>query len=141
MADTVYMGIDYGERRTGVAVSDASGLIASGRCCITGSGAKDTARQIVELAEAIQPKAIIVGYPVAADGGAGERCRAVDEFIAQLKELTSIPLEKQDERHSSAEARETVHAHGKKVTRKRREAGTVDMISAAIILQRWLDGR
>jgi putative Holliday junction resolvase len=94
------------------------------------------------LLEKLDVQGIVVGYPVAPDGGAaGERCAAVERFIAELAKRSELPLHRQDERESSAEARAIIHAHGKSVTRKRREAGTVDQIAAAVILQRWLDAR
>jgi len=140
MTDKIYICFDYGEKRTGVALSDASALIASGYRAFTASGPKVAAREALSLLEEILPQGIVVGYPVAPDGGsAGERCAMVDTFIAELTKRTNLPIHRQDERESSSEARAIIHAHGKSVTAKRRKAGTVDQIAAAIILQRWLD--
>lgn len=142
MADTIYMGIDYGERRTGLALSDATGSIASGYKTLAAIGATATARSVAAEIAATRPVAVVVGYPVSADGGTGgERCRAVDRFIDELQKQTELPIHREDERDSSAEARSAIHAHGKKVSRKRRAAGAVDVIAATIILQRWLDDR
>lgn len=140
MTERVYICFDFGDRRTGVAISDASGLIASGHSTFVAEGPRAAARQAAVLLDEIQPVGVVIGYPVAPDGGAaGERCQIVDRFIAELAKRTTLPLYRQDERESSAEARAVIHAHGKSVTRKRRKAGTVDQIAAAVILQRWLD--
>ncbi|HSG98445.1 MAG TPA: Holliday junction resolvase RuvX [candidate division Zixibacteria bacterium] len=136
------MGIDYGERRTGLALSDATGSIASGYKTLAAAGPAAAARAVAAEIAAERPVAVIVGYPVSADGGAGgERCRAVDRFIGELQKLSDVPIHREDERDSSAEARSAIHAHGKKVSRKRRAAGSVDVIAATIILQRWLNDR
>ncbi|MBN4076569.1 Holliday junction resolvase RuvX [Gemmatimonas aurantiaca] len=140
MTDKIYICFDYGDKRTGVALSDASALIATGRSSFNASGPKAAAREAMRLIKEILPQGIVVGYPLAPDGGsAGERCKIVDRFIAELGKRTDVPLYRQDERESSAQARAVIHAHGKSVTRKRRRAGAVDQIAAAVILQRWLD--
>lgn len=142
MTDTVYICFDYGDRRTGVALSDASCLIASGYTTFVAGGPKAASRRALELLEETVPQGIVVGYPLAPDGGStGERCGIVDKFITELAKRTSLPIHRQDERGSSVEAQAIIHAHGKSVTKKRREAGIVDQIAAAIILQRWLDAQ
>ena len=142
MAEHIFLGIDYGGRRSGLAVSDAGAKIAGGFKTVEAGSASEAARSIVsELAE-LSPEGIVVGYPIALDGGQkGERCRAVDRFIGELEKLTDLPIYRQDERDTSSEARDIVHAHGKMVGRKRTKGGVIDRIAATIILQRWLDER
>ncbi len=142
MTDHIFLGIDYGDKRSGLAISDASAKVASGLKTIQAGTASEAASSIVsELAE-LSPEGIVVGYPLAPDGGQkGERCRAVDRFIRELEKLTDLPIYRQDERDTSSEARDIVHAHGKKVGRRRTKGGVIDRIAAAIILQRWLDER
>lgn len=141
-ADHVFLGIDYGDRRSGLAISDASAKIASGFKTIQAGTASEAARTVASLLAELAPEGIVVGYPVAPDGGqGGERCRAVDRFIHELEKLTDAPIYRQDERDTSSEARGIVHAHGKSVGRKQAKGGVIDRIAAAIILQRWLDER
>jgi putative pre-16S rRNA nuclease len=137
--DSVYMGIDYGDRRTGLAISDASGTIAGGYKTINASSPKSTAELIRQEFAEIQPVGLVVGYPVAPDGGAGERCVIVDRFVAEMRKVTELPIYRQEERGTTQAAQAVIHAHGKKVTRKRKKSGALDQIAAALILQRWLD--
>ncbi len=137
--DTIYLGIDYGDKRTGLAISDAGGAIAGAYKTINASTPKSTAELVRQEFAEIQPIGLIVGYPVAPDGGAGERCFAVDRFIVELRKLTKLPIYRQQERGTTKAAQAVIHAHGKKVTRKRKKSGALDQIAAAMILQRWLD--
>ena len=137
--DTIYLGIDYGDKRTGLAISDASGSIAGAYKTVQAGSSKATAELIVREIAEVQPVGLVVGYPVAPDGGAGERCAAVDRFVNALKALTDLPIYRQQERGSTQAANDVIHAHGKKVTRKRKKSGALDQIAAAVILQRWLD--
>jgi len=137
MAERIYIGIDYGERRIGLARSDPTGLIATAyKTIINDSPVRVVARILDEIAS-LDAMAVIVGYPVAPDGGtAGERCRMVDDFIARLEKKYPGPVYRVDERGTSAEAENIIHKHGKKIGRKK---GRVDRLAAAIILQRFLD--
>lgn len=138
--DQIYLGIDYGERRLGISVSDASATIAGERRTVQVTSAQDAAQKIAEEISEIQPIGIVVGYPLAPDEGSrGERCRMVDRFIAALASRTELPIYRQDERESSSEARKMIHRSGKRVTRKTRLSGKIDQIAAVFILQRWLD--
>lgn len=137
MAEKVYLGIDYGERRIGLAKSDPTGLIASAYKTITVKSLNAALREIAEDIAKWQVSGVVVGYPVAEDGGDfGERCLMVDDFIQRLRKYYQGPLYKIDERFSSAEAEQTLHLFHKKI---RRDKGRVDRIAAAIILQRFLD--
>ncbi len=137
--DTTYLGIDFGDKRTGLAISDAGGSIAGAYKTINASTPKSTAELVHQEFAEVQPVGLIVGYPVAPDGGAGERCVAVDKFIIELQKLTELPIYRQQERGTTKAAQAVIHAHGKKVTRKRKKSGALDQIAAAMILQRWLD--
>jgi len=137
--DTIYLGIDYGDKRTGLAISDASGTIAGAYKTVQAGSPKATAQIILREFAEIQPVGIVVGYPVAPDGGAGERCAVVDRFIGELRAVTELPVYRQQERGTTRAAEDVIHAHGKKVTRKRKKSGALDQIAAAVILQRWLD--
>lgn len=139
MAENVFLGIDYGERRIGLAKSDPTGLIASAYKTITVKSLNVALKEIAEDIEKWQVTAVVVGYPVAENGGRfGERCLMVDDFILRLRKYYQGPVYKVDERFSSAEAEQTLHLFHKKI---RQDKGRVDRIAAAIILQRFLDER
>jgi putative Holliday junction resolvase len=129
------LGLDIGNRRIGVAVSDASKLIARPLCVIDRKHEDASARLKALFAE-YEPDEIVIGYPYRADGGVGEQAARVDAFVAELRALTQIPLTRFDERFSTAEAREIIA--GKKRTRQPEHD---DAVAAAVILQRCLDER
>ncbi len=140
MDDMTFIGIDFGQRRIGLAKSDPTGLIASAYRTITYKSINKAVDEIVEDIEKFEAAGVVVGYPVAlADGGdKGERCRMVDDFIARLAKKYDGPIHMIDERYSSAEAEDMIHMHDKKIGK---DKARVDRMAAAIILQRFLDER
>ena len=139
MTNQVYIGVDFGRRRIGLARSDASGTIASAYKTIIYKSIKKAVKEIVaDLAE-FDAVGVVVGYPVAPDGGdLGESCRMVDDFITRLEKLADIPIYRTDERDTSAEAEAMIHRHKKKIGK---DKARIDRMAAAIILQRFLDER
>ncbi len=142
MADQVYIGVDFGRRRIGLARSDASAQIASAYKTITYKSINKAIEEIVADLTEYEAVGVVVGNPVAPDGGDfGGSCKMVDDFIDRLKKLIDIPIYKTDERDSSAEAEAMIHQHGKRVGKDNARKGRVDRMAAAIILQRFLDER
>lgn len=130
------LGVDYGDVRTGLAVSDPSGLIATGVGTVKPGGMRNTARAVAAAAEEHGCVGIVVGLPKNMDGSEGFRAETVQAFVALLGEETELPVELFDERLSTVEAHRMMDltgTHGK----KRRD--TVDTLSAQIILQDYLD--
>lgn len=139
MNEKTYLGIDFGLKRIGIAKSDPTGLIASAYKTITYKSIKKAVEEIANDIKELGVAGVVIGYPVAPDGGAkGERCQMVDDFIARLEKLYTGPIYKYDERFSSVEAEDIIHKHGKKIGR---DKGRVDRMAAALILQRFLDER
>jgi putative Holliday junction resolvase len=137
MMDKTYIGIDFGERRIGLAKSDPTGLIASSLKTIQYKSINKAIDEIVGLINEHDAVGAVVGYPISLSGGdKGELCRMVDDFVEKLKRKYDGPIHLEDERFSSAEARAMIHAHGKKIGR---DKGRVDRAAAAIILQSFLD--
>ena len=134
--DRVFLGIDYGERRIGVAKSDPTGLIASPLVTLEIKSEAEALRALQELVATYEPNGLVIGYPLLASGDRSAKCEAVDRFIARLREFYPGPIHKVDERHSSTEAADVIHAHGKKVGQDKRR---LDRLAAVIILQRFLD--
>ena len=128
-----YLGVDYGDKRTGLAVSDVNGFLAGAIGKITPGGMKNTAVAVAEEARRQGAVRIIVGLPKNMDGSEGFRAEAVRAFVALLAAETDRPIVLSDERLSTCEAHRYIQAGGK----KRKEV--VDTLSAQIILQDYLD--
>lgn len=130
------LGVDYGDVRTGLAVSDALGFLASGIGTIRPGGMRNTAEAVA--AEAVKQGAvlIVVGLPRNMDGSEGFRAEAVRAFAALLAEYTDIPYAFYDERLSTAEAHQILNLTD--VGGKKRKK-VIDTLSAEIILQNYLD--
>ena len=130
------IGIDYGRRRTGVATSDPLGIFASALDTV------DSTKLIEYLKNYTQKERIVhfvVGYPVNMDGKPSEAQADVDVFLKQLeKAFPGIPVTREDERFTSVLAHRAMIDGGMKAS-QRRDKASVDRISAAIILQGYLD--
>jgi putative Holliday junction resolvase len=135
-AHSTYLGIDYGERRIGVAKSDPTGLIASPVITLEVRSRADAIQQIMVLVREFEPDGLVVGYPVHDSGEKSDKCDEVDAFIARLAEQYRGPIHRMDESFSSQEAADIIHAHGKRVGRKKVR---LDRLAAVVILQRFLD--
>ena len=131
-----YLGVDYGDVRTGLAVSDLSGFSASGIGQISPGGMRNTARCVAEEAKKQGVVRIVIGLPKNMDGSEGFRAEAVRAFAAHLAEETDVPLDFSDERLSTCEAHRYLQSTG---TGGKKRKGVVDTLSAQIILQDYLD--
>ncbi|MBQ2876010.1 MAG: Holliday junction resolvase RuvX [Clostridia bacterium] len=131
-----YLGVDYGDKRTGLAECDPSGLIASGICTISEGGMNKTAIRVAAEAKARSCTKIIVGLPKNMDGSEGARADVVRAFAELLATHTDIVIEFFDERMSTMVAYRFLGETGT-YGKKRREA--VDTLSAEIILQGYID--
>ena len=130
------LGVDYGDVRTGLAVSDALGFLASGIGTIRPGGMRNTAEAVAAEAEKQGVSLIVVGLPRNMDGSEGFRAEAVRAFAALLAEYTQIPYTFYDERLSTAEAHRILSLTD--VGGKKRK-NVIDTLSAEIILQNYLD--
>lgn len=132
------IGLDYGEARIGVAVSDLLGTIANPLDTIS---EKDREKQLVKVLEVIEREKadkIVVGLPKRMDGTLGHRAEYTKAFAEELSERCSLPLVMWDERLSSSEAHRMLDAGG--VSGKKRKT-KVDKIAAVLILQTYLDSQ
>lgn len=132
------LSIDYGKRRTGLAVSDPLQIIAGGLCTV------DTPQLMSYLTDYVsreQVERIIIGLPVQPNGQPSENQARVREFTGRLrKALPQIPVEFWDERYTSVMAHQTMLQSG--ISRKRRQdKALVDEISATIILQSYMESK
>ena len=127
------LGIDYGLRRVGIAISDERGVIALPLKTIENSG-KKLSEDIYNLAMANKASNIVIGFPLHLDGNKSPLCKNVEEFVAGWE--YDIPISLWDERLTTAEA--TKFLSKNKVNRKKR-AKVVDTMAASLILQGYLD--
>jgi putative Holliday junction resolvase len=150
------LAVDWGERRLGLALSDALGITAQPLDPIvlpeaSTKGPSDTAlRALASLAEAHEVGRIVLGLPLLLSGERGEAARAVDTFATALRARVSVPVELWDERFTSALAEQSLREEGA-TTGNRRGGGReraratpldkarVDRRAALLLLQSWLD--
>ncbi len=131
-----YLGVDYGDKRTGLAECDVSGQLASGICTVSEGGMRKTAERVKREAESRSCKKIIVGLPKNMDGSEGPRADVVKAFVTLLSEITEIPIEFYDERMTTMAAYRFLDGAGT-FGKKRKEV--IDTLSAELILQGYLD--
>lgn len=129
------MSIDYGDSRTGTALSDPSRFLANALTCIKG-GMRGVAEEVARLAKAHEVTQIVVGLPKNMDGSEGFRADRVKAFCEMLGQLTEVPIDLYDERLSTVEAHRMMDMTAT-FGKKRKE--NIDNLSAQIILQDWLD--
>ena len=130
------IGIDYGRKRVGVAVSDPLGIFASSLDTVQSAKIIEYLKMYAEKERVIR---FVVGYPVNMNGAASEAAKDVDVFLKQLrKAFPDVPISLEDERFTSVLAHRVMIDGGMKAS-ARREKESVDKISATIILQGFLD--
>lgn len=128
------MGLDLGERRIGVAVSDPSQVLARGIAVIERRSVEKDLEAIAGLAEEYEAEAIVVGFPRRLNGTAGKEAKKAEAFAAQIEAHLELPVILWDERLSTVRAARALAEGGK---RKRRLG--IDAVAAVVILQDYLD--
>jgi putative Holliday junction resolvase len=132
------LGLDFGDRRIGVAVSDELEITAQAIGVIERRGRRKDLAEIGKIISLYSVEKIIVGYPLRLDGTAGIQCRKVDRFIEDLVSVFPLPVIRWDETLTTFEAEELLK-EAKVGIKKRRKL--VDKIAAGMILQSYLDSR
>ena len=129
------MAIDYGDARTGVAVSDPTGTLAGFTAVLPSRDREALLGRLAALAEEHRAEELVVGLPRNMDGTEGPRAALCREFAAALGERTGLTPALWDERRSTIEAHGILHAGGK---REKRHKQTVDAVAASLILEGYL---
>ena len=134
-----WLGIDWGGRRIGVALSDLEGRIAYGYCTIdTGRG--DPIKELARICDDEDVKNIVVGLPLRSDNDQeSETAKSVREFAAALGSRTRLPIHFEDERFTSFAAEQELKASG--WTPGKDSKAMVDKAAAKVLLQDFLDKR
>ena len=130
------LGIDYGEVRTGVAVSDPLGWTAQGVCTINERNPEIVAQKVAEYAKEYNAEKIVLGLPKNMDNSEGFRVKATREFAEILKTVCPVPIEFWDERLTTTIAIQTLNETNVR-GKKRKEV--IDTVAATYILQGFLD--
>jgi putative Holliday junction resolvase len=131
-----YLAIDYGDKRTGLAICDPAEIIASPLTVIQGQ--KELPKKIADIVETENVEAIVLGLPLNMDDSTGPQAKLVFKFAEQLKAHLDIPIHFQDERLSSFSAEQKLRQT--EFTRKKKKK-RLDAIAAAEILQAFLDSK
>ncbi len=130
------MAIDYGDARTGVALSDATGFLA-GRTFLIKSRKEDVVlEELTTLARREGAQELVMGYPRNMDGTLGPRAEKYAAFAQRLKEATGLPVQLWDERRTTVDAHRILGDHG---IRAKNRKDKVDAVAAALILEGYLD--
>jgi putative holliday junction resolvase len=142
------LAVDLGERRTGVALSDELGILAS-PLCILRVRTRDRVEAVAEIVHRHSVAEIVVGFPRTLRGEIGPQARRVDRFVEELRRAVDAPVRTWDEQYSTAEAVARLAATQQKPVRRgssparrgRADGYDVDALAAAVILQEYLDWR
>ncbi|MBU4201210.1 MAG: Holliday junction resolvase RuvX [Verrucomicrobia bacterium] len=133
---TRILGIDYGERRLGFAISDETGIIAMPLCVVTVEHPRHALDEVQRLVREKQAGQVVIGMPLNMNGTRGPASEAVARFVTRLSKTISIPVATWDERLSSKAAeRILIDADVRREKRK----GVIDQLAAQIMLQSYLD--
>lgn len=129
------MGIDYGDARTGLAVSDEMNILVGEAWTVNEWNPERVADVIAQEAQKRNVRRLVMGLPKNMDGSEGPRAEKCRSFAELLRSKTDIELVMWDERRSSIEAHAILHANGKKEKKHRK---TVDAVAASLILEGYL---
>ena len=129
------MGIDYGDARTGLAVSDEMNILVGEAWTLYEWNPERVADVIAQEAQKRNVGRLVLGLPKNMDGSEGPRAEKCRDFAELLRSKTDIELVMWDERRSSIEAHAILHANGKKEKKHRK---TVDAVAASLILEGYL---
>lgn len=144
MKATTILGLDFGERRIGVALSDTGKSLASGLTTLDCKKNPDYLSALGDIIREEDVEAIVVGYPLRTDGKTveGAKTEAVDAFIAKLETRFGLPVHREDESFTSQMAAQSLKSRSKKKRGRRdhgRDKAEIDRVAACYILQDFLD--
>ena len=129
------IAIDYGDARTGVAVSDLTGTLAGEALTIQEWNAEKLAQRLAFFARERDAEKLVLGLPKNMDGTEGPRAEKARQFKALLEEASGLPVILWDERRSTIEAHAILHAAGKK---EKKHRANVDAVAATLLLEGYL---
>jgi putative Holliday junction resolvase len=101
------LALDYGSARTGVAVSDPTGIIARPLCVVRGAGGEEGLAELARLSREEEAEEVVVGHPLTLRGERGEQARATERFADALRAVVDVPVVLFDERFTTDIAQQT----------------------------------
>lgn len=134
----VIISVDYGDKRTGIAICDKLEMLASPVCVITEWNQEVLAKKIVEISNEKKAEQIVVGLPKNMDGSMGFRSEACQALGTLIQSLTEIPVVYWDERLTTVSAHRILSENN---VRGKKRKNVVDAVAADIILQDYIDSR
>ena len=129
------MAIDYGDARTGVAISDELGLLAGFATVIQSRREEQVLEELCRLITQRQVTELVLGFPRNMDGTEGPRGQRYREFAARLEEASGMKVCLWDERRTTIEAHQILHTSGKRMKSHKKD---VDAVAASLILEGYL---
>ena len=133
---SILLGLDIGDTRIGVAISDALGVAAHPLCTLTRKNRQVDLIVISDLVSIHKVERVIVGLPISLDGSLGAQAEKVQKFARRLAHVIEVPIEFQDERFTTAEAEEILRELDKDAKEQR---GLIDEVAAVLILKDYLN--
>jgi putative Holliday junction resolvase len=134
------LGLDFGARRIGLALSDPEASIASPAGHLERKGHRQDVRALCDFIREHEVGRVVVGLPLHLDGREGEGAQAVRRFAAALARASGLAVDLLDERMTTLEAERALSEAGPRSAKKRRkQKGTVDAVAAALILRTYLE--
>lgn len=133
------MGLDYGSKTIGIAISDELGFTAQPVETVERNGENKLRKSLARISEIVREKniqKIVVGLPVNMSGKRGERVARTLEFVEKLKLRVDIPIVMQDERLTTVEANEILRESGVRCEERKRY---IDQVAASIILKEYME--
>jgi len=132
------LGLDLGERRIGVALSDPTGTVAVPLLTISHTALRRDLAEVAHLAKSRRVERIVVGWPRNMDGTSGPAARRAEAFVRALRGLVDVPVDLWDERLSTAAAERALIEAG---ARREHRRAVRDRVAAALIVQSYLEAR
>ena len=130
------LGLDIGEKRIGVALSDSEGILATALTVLERKSDDTALKRILTLAQEHEVERIVVGLPISLDGTLGPQAKRVQTFADMLSESTELPVVTWDERFSTSDAEHALTEAGLKRDKRKKR---LDAVAAAFILQSYID--
>lgn len=132
------LGVDYGERRIGLAVSDPLGLTAQPAGTVTVASPREAMRAVEEAAAAREAAHVVIGLPKSLSGAIGPKARETIRFAVAYQRTSRVPVSLWDERLTTALVERVLDEAG---VSGRRRRGRVDALAAQVMLQSYLDAQ
>jgi len=132
----IILGLDVGDIRIGVAISDELGFSGHSLCTITRKNRKADIAVLCNLIDTYRVEAVVIGLPLMLNGEIGVQAHKVEKFANRLKQTVSVPIHLWDERFTTVEAAQILRRVGKQ-RKKRRQI--IDQVAAVLILDEYLN--